>query len=204
MPSSASRCGSNCRACSPTRATVVYVTQDYREAMALGDRIAVLEGGRIAQIGRPGEIYLTPASMRIARLFGDPPINLLDVVPERDGNGIFARLSDQRVALDPELAEAVDRPCTLGIRPEAIAFSDAPDAIPVTVEAETPLNEKTVTLAVTKRGREVMISRPHDAPGPAEGEAGIAIDAADAVLFDRETGARIVPGAGRDSAEEAA
>lgn len=44
--------------------TVVYVTQDYKEAMALGDRIAVLVDGRIEQIGTPGEIYLAPATRR--------------------------------------------------------------------------------------------------------------------------------------------
>ncbi|MFK7889547.1 MAG: ABC transporter ATP-binding protein [Granulosicoccus sp.] len=70
-------------------ATVVYVTQDYKEAMALGHRIAVLSQGRIEQIGTPADIYLQPASMDIARLFGDPVINLFDVVGEQDEKGVF-------------------------------------------------------------------------------------------------------------------
>ena len=81
-------------------ATVVYVTQDYKEAMALGDRIAVLDAGRILQVGTPEDVYLRPATIAIARLFGDPTVNLLDVTPERDARGIFVTLSDQRVALD--------------------------------------------------------------------------------------------------------
>ena len=47
-------------------ATVIYVTQDYKEAMALGHRIAVIKDGAIQQIGTPAEIYLTPASTEIA------------------------------------------------------------------------------------------------------------------------------------------
>lgn len=188
-------------------ATVVYVTQDYREAMALGDRIAVLFGGRITQIGTPEQVYLRPATIDIARLFGDPTINLLDVTPERDNAGVFVRLSDRRVPLRRGLEGAVGRPCVLGLRPETLSFSEAApgsgDAIPVTVEAVTPFNEKTVTLAVTRRGREILISRPAGTPAPGEGPAGVAVDGRDAVLFDRASGQRIEP-ADDDAAEEAA
>jgi multiple sugar transport system ATP-binding protein len=177
------------------KATTIYVTQDFREAMALGDRIAVLLDGRIAQIGAPAEIYDAPVSLSVARLFGDPSINTLDVTPEIDAHGPFVRLSDLRQPLDPGLGHAKGADCVLGVRPEAARFVDegAPGAIPVTVEAETPLNEKTVTLVATKRGREILVSRPAGTPGPSEGPAHIAIDSAHALLFDRRTGARIAP-----------
>ena len=184
-------------------ATVVYVTQDYKEAMALGDRIAVLAGGRIAQLGTPEEIYLTPASIEIANLFGDPAINLLDVVPEEDADGIFVRLSDMRVPLDAGFAFAVGRDCVLGVRPEHLRFTDDPAAIPVTIEAETPLNEKAVTLTVTKRGREILISRPVGTPAPQSGAAALALDPRTVSLFDRDTGTRLAPG-GAGTAEAAA
>jgi multiple sugar transport system ATP-binding protein len=176
-------------------ATVVYVTQDYKEAMALGDRIAVLSAGRLAQLGTPQQIYQEPATIGIARLFGDPTINLLDVVPEDDGDGPFARLSDMQFPLDPGLAAAVGRECVLGLRPEAIRFVSAgsPGAIPVAIEAETPLNEKTVTLVVTKRGREILVSRPAGTPGPSAGVAHLAAAPGAALLLDRATGARLVP-----------
>ncbi|MEM1345393.1 MAG: ABC transporter ATP-binding protein [Pseudomonadota bacterium] len=174
-------------------ATVLYVTQDYKEAMALGERIAVLDRGRIVQIGPPEEIYRRPATREIARLFGDPSINLLDVVPERDATGLHVRLSGARVALDPGLEGALGQPCTLGLRAEALCFDDSPQAIPVRIEAETPLNEKIVTLALTQGGREILISRPAATPGPASGQAGIAIEARNALLFERESGARIAP-----------
>ena len=175
--------------------TVVYVTQDYREAMALGDRIAVLVDGRVVQVGTPADVYFTPATRQIATLFGDPAINLLDVEPDSDARGPFAMLSGRRLALDPGLAHAAGRDCTLGVRPESIGFADAdhPQAIPVGVEAETPLNEKVVDLVTTAGGREILVSRPAHVAGPSSDGAHIIVDAADALLFDRASGARIVP-----------
>lgn len=174
-------------------ATVIYVTQDYKEAMAFGDEIAVVNGGKVQQVGSPEEIYLTPANTDIARLFGDPVINLLDVTPQNGPTGAYVTVSGQQVALPGRQTVDADRPCTLGLRPEAIRFvdADAPGAIPVTVETETPLNEKTVTLAVTARGREIMVSRPAGTPGPSGGAAHIGVNANAALLFDRDSGALI-------------
>lgn len=174
-------------------ATVVYVTQDYKEAMALGDRIAVMSQGRIRQIGTPEDIYNTPADIEIARLFGDPTINLLDVTPKAGPDGIHVELSNVKVVLPGMPSEVAGRACVIGLRPEAIAFTDAgaPGAIPVTVEAETPLNEKTVTLVLTARGREILVSRPAGTPGPVSGPAHIAVNGKAAFLFDKESGGLI-------------
>lgn len=174
-------------------ATVIYVTQDYKEAMAFGDEIAVINGGVIQQIGTPEEIYLRPANTEIARLFGDPVINFLDIEPQQDASGIFAMISDKRVELDPSYSAVIGRPCILGIRPEAVLFStaDQANAVPVMVEVETPLNEKTVNLCLTARGREIMASRPAGTPGPDAGPAHVTMEASKALLFDRATGALI-------------
>ncbi len=61
--------------------TTIYVTHDQVEAMGLGDRIAVLEHGRLRQVGTPSEIYEEPADTFVAAFLGAPPMNLL----ERDG-----------------------------------------------------------------------------------------------------------------------
>lgn len=176
--------------------TVVYVTQDYKEAMALGDRIAVLVGGRIQQVGSPEDIYRRPANRDIASLFGDPVINLLDVVPERDEHGIFIRLSGQRFALTAQHDSVLGRPCVFGVRPENIRFAQPGElgSFPAKVEAETPLNEKIVNLVTTERGREILVSRPADSPGPAETDGGsvsLVISDTDWLLFDAETGQRV-------------
>ncbi len=175
-------------------ATVIYVTQDYKEAMALGDRIAVLDTKGITQIGTPEDIYCRPATIEIARLFGDPVINLLEITPEKMPTGaIETRLSGGRLVLSQSLAAHVGQSLLLGLRPESIRFvaSDTPGAIPITIEAETPLNEKTVSLAVTERGREIMLSRPAGTYAPDRGPAHVAVDANAVLLFDPKTGRRV-------------
>ncbi|TPK22587.1 ABC transporter ATP-binding protein [Mesorhizobium sp. B2-5-9] len=174
-------------------ATVVYVTQDYKEAMALGDRIAVMSQGVIRQLGTPEQIYREPANVEIARLFGDPTINLLDVKPARDARGGYVGLSNVQVHLADAPEAAIGRDCIIGLRPEALHFvgENEPGAVPVIVEAETPLNEKIVTLVRTVRGREILVSRPAGTPGRSEGKAHIAVDGKSALLFDRASGERI-------------
>ncbi len=173
--------------------TVVYVTQDYKEAMALGDRIVVMDGGCIVQSGSPADIYLQPANVDIARQFGDPVINLFDVTPQQSSAGQFVMLSDKPVALPENLPDLNGRPCVLGIRPEAMQFSDSTDpaAIPATIEAVTPLNEKTVTLMLTSGGREILLSRPAGNDDPQTGQMHVTFNPSAIHLFDRETGDRI-------------
>jgi multiple sugar transport system ATP-binding protein len=65
--------------------TTIYVTHDYLEAMSLGDRIVILSDGRVQQIGTPDEVYFRPANTAVARLFGDPEINLVEASVQRSG-----------------------------------------------------------------------------------------------------------------------
>ena len=66
--------------------TILYVTHNYREALGLSDRIMAIRKGNVEQIGTPEQMYETPATDFVARLMGDPPINLVDVeiVSEKD------------------------------------------------------------------------------------------------------------------------
>ena len=179
---------------------VLYVTQDYKEAMALGDRIAVLQGSRIAQLATPSEIYLAPASIGVARLFGDPTINLLPVEPMLVGSALHAVIEGVSVPLSTGHRAAVDRKAMLGIRPEHFSVSSTATlgAIPVEIVAETPLNEKTVLLMRTASGVELLASRPADDAGavPA-GSAYATFDPEAALLFDRVTEALIARETGR-------
>ncbi|MCV2875889.1 sn-glycerol-3-phosphate ABC transporter ATP-binding protein UgpC [Rhodobacteraceae bacterium XHP0102] len=93
--------------------TSVYVTHDQVEAMTMADRIIVMNGGVIEQIGTPAEIYKTPASTFVASFMGAPPMNLLQVT--REGAGL--RLADQVLNI---AAADIDETVTLGIRPEDI------------------------------------------------------------------------------------
>ncbi len=171
--------------------TVIYVTQDYKEAMALGHTIAVLDGGRITQIGTPEDIYLRPANTTISKLFGDPVINLLEVRPERDEAGVFIQLSDYKVRLEAGYEAFAGCDAIVGLRPELLRFAET--GIPVDIEAETPFNEKIVTLTQTKRGREIFVSRPAGTAAPSSGKTYLSVEGSGAILFDRTTGERIAP-----------
>ncbi len=115
------------------RSTIIYVTHDYREALALSDRILVLRKGSIEQEGTPEEVYYAPASDFVGRLIGEPPMNLIDgEVMKREGKSFFRagdrfkipvredRLKAMRIAAPPEGGQAFAR---LGIRCEHISLS---------------------------------------------------------------------------------
>jgi multiple sugar transport system ATP-binding protein len=91
--------------------TLVYVTHDQEEAMSVADRMAILESGRIRQVGTPVEVYDRPESAYVARLLGAPMMNLLPLSAEGDAAGGAIRL--------PEGARPRGA-TTLGIRPEAL------------------------------------------------------------------------------------
>ena len=88
--------------------TTIYVTHDYQEALALGDRIAVMRQGRLVQIGTPEEIWRHPADTFVARSLGQPEINLLDGVVD-DGR---IRLGDGSI----EVPVPADTRCDRGDR----------------------------------------------------------------------------------------
>ena len=176
--------------------TVLYVTQDYKEAMALGDRIAVLAGGDFAQIARPAEIYGKPATTNVARLFGDPTINLIPVAPLASPAGPKIGVGGASLSLPPGYAHAVGKSCVLGLRAKSIAVEDksSPEAFPVDVVAVTPLNEKTLLLLRAGDGREILASEAGTDEAPRRhGPAFARFDPGAALLFESASGRRIAP-----------
>ncbi len=93
--------------------TMIYVTHDQVEAMTLADRIVVLQGGNIEQIGSPRELYQAPKNLFVAQFIGSPKMNLLTGTCH---DGMF-------VAVDNPLVAAPQQACTLGIRPEDLCIS---------------------------------------------------------------------------------
>ncbi|MBZ9848367.1 ABC transporter ATP-binding protein [Mesorhizobium sp. CA14] len=94
--------------------TLIYVTHDQEEAMSVADRMAILEHGRIRQIGAPAEIYDRPASAYVARMLGSPMMNILPSV--HGASGIEAAEGTIRIADARAPAEAIE----IGLRPEDI------------------------------------------------------------------------------------
>jgi multiple sugar transport system ATP-binding protein len=176
--------------------TVLYVTQDYKEAMALGDRIAVLSDRDFAQIARPAEIYVRPATINVASLFGDPTINLIPVEPLASSAGPKIGIGGAALSLPPGYGHMAGKACVLGLRAENIVVADSssPESLPVEVVAVTPLNERTLLLLRTDDGREILASEAGTNEAPRRhGPAFARFDAEAVLLFDPASGRRIVP-----------
>jgi multiple sugar transport system ATP-binding protein len=113
-----------------TGTTMIYVTHDQVEAMTLGWRIAVLNGGRIQQVASPKELYEQPANTFVAGFIGNPPMNLFPTRLSLDAQGAaLIELGNQRLAAAPagmapeSLRDCLDRPLIGGIRPEAFRLA---------------------------------------------------------------------------------
>ena len=138
---------------------VIYVTQDYREAMALGRRIAVLRCGRFEQVAAPTAIYAEPANVEIARLFGDPTINLYRCRPQDGAVPLFG----DRVRVDG-MGDVMGRDLLIGIRAEdvEVATEPVPDAVPAELDAVTPLNVRAVLYLRGRNGEELLATVAED------------------------------------------
>ncbi len=98
--------------------TTVYVTHDQTEAMTMGDRVVVLQDGRLQQVGTPTELYERPVNTFVAGFIGSPSINLIDDVPVRDGRAVLT--SFLQVPVRTAAGAAAVEKVTVGIRPEGV------------------------------------------------------------------------------------
>ncbi len=115
--------------------TALYVTHDQVEAMTMGDRIVVMSGGNIAQIGTPQDVYLLPADMAVARTIGSPAMNLIPGSVTASGGDVTLQGDGWKLALSGEVAAALaaclkgpEQKITLGIRPEDVRLAPGTEA----------------------------------------------------------------------------
>jgi len=127
-------------------ATSIYVTHDQVEAMTLADRIVIMNGGYIEQVGTPMEVFLRPANTFVASFIGSPPMNLIDAsVRSIDGalHGIVSGDTEQALRLPEAFARNASegQAVKLGIRPEGITLSNIAEgrAIGCSIDLVEPL-----------------------------------------------------------------
>ena len=139
--------------------TVIYITQDFREAMALGDRIAVLYDGKFNDIDSPKNIYQNPSSLTTAKLFGDPTINNFNATIKKQNDFVEINVSGENFKLKRN-TNIQDGDCIVGIRPEDITLSNisSNNSIEVEFRTKTPLNLRIVFLVKLKNGLELLCS----------------------------------------------
>jgi multiple sugar transport system ATP-binding protein len=137
------------------RTTTVYVTHDQVEAMTLADRVVVMNGGRIEQIGTPQELYHHPKTRFVAGFIGSPAMNFVPSRLESNGAGLSLRVSDKLAfpvpaARTERYKPHVGKDLTFGLRPEHITEPRG--------DTREPRSEFTVNLDVVEpMGMETMV-----------------------------------------------
>jgi multiple sugar transport system ATP-binding protein len=165
--------------------TTIYVTHDQIEAMTMADRIVVMNGGNVEQVGTPLELYDRPVNLFVAGFIGSPAMNFLE---GKVAGGAFRSGDGMALPLPDHLDGQEGRATIYGIRPEH--FELRADGLPATVHLVEPTGSETQVMArlggipIVCAFRERVMARPGEtiriAPNPAL-----------AHLFDRETGHRL-------------
>jgi len=182
--------------------TTVYVTHDQTEALTMGDRIAVLKGGILQQVGTPREMYDTPANVFVAGFIGSPAMNI-GTFPVVDGQAIIGQaalpLSPDQLA---QLGPSDNGQVTVGFRPESLDV--VPAGTPGSFQVETVLVEELGSDAflygqlldtdaqLTAGDSEQVIVRIDPRNVPMKGEViNVAIKPGQAHVFAPSTGVRL-------------
>ena len=185
------------------RATMLYVTHDQAEAMTLGDRIVVLNGGQVQQIDTPLETYRRPRNTFVAGFIGSPAMNLLPGVLVRHG-GLRFRADGDAFAVDippvweRTLAPREGRPVILGVRPEDVrptvgaAGGGGMAGVRLRLDLVEPVGQELLVSAHSEGGAQEVTARlaPGSQVEPGQ-EITLSFDPDALHFFDAETRKRI-------------
>jgi ABC-type sugar transport system ATPase subunit len=166
-----------------TRTTSIYVTHDQKEALSLGNRVAVFQKGRLRQIGTPETIYSDPRDLFVARFVGDPAINLLEgEIALDDGR---ARFVAPEFSFPLTTSAGHAGAAIMGIRPEAATLGSPSGASArATVERVERLGGETLIHLRTEAGSCVLRAEPRAALPSAGDVVGLRVDPRRALFFD--------------------
>ena len=168
--------------------TFVYVSHDEEEVMAISDRIAIMIGGKVLQVGTPDEVYSSPNSIQVAEVIGTPPMNFF--AGQLTGGGmIFAStFLPSPMSLSPGYGS--DGVVTLGIRPEDLwMVTDGPGHMQLKVSSTEPLGGSTIVNGFAG-DKMVKVRAPGQVQLLAGQEISLAFDLRRLHFFD-EAGARL-------------
>ena len=184
------------------QATMIYVTHDQVEAMTMGDRIVVMNGGHIQQIDTPLALYNNPANRFVAGFIGSPAMNFIEGRLVRKDGLLFQSESDRVVLPLPdsiagEVSGAAGKPVTLGIRPEDLYVGGAHHVEGPVEDADfqldvtEPMGNEIVTYISNADSSLVARLEPQSLPKPGESIT-IAFDLQKLKFFDAESGDALI------------
>jgi multiple sugar transport system ATP-binding protein len=174
--------------------TMIYVTHDQVEAMTLADRIAIMKGGKIMQLGTPHEVYHKPQNRYVADFIGSPSMNFLDGTLE---GGAFS-VGDLTLPLDQyefvNGGASASKPATFGVRPEHVITGELVESArvktSVKIDLVEPMGSDTLVYA-DLAGTPIKIRMDGHSVVKAGDDLPIGIEPARASLFDAATELRI-------------
>ncbi|MFL9986895.1 ABC transporter ATP-binding protein [Paraburkholderia sediminicola] len=170
------------------RATTVYVTHDQIEAMTMADRIVVLNGGVIEQIGTPLALYDDPDNLFVAGFIGSPAMNFFASTYERKGDDACVRIGG--LALPAPLVNATNgQKVTYGVRPEHLSLAGA-DGMPFALEVVEPTGAAT-ELFGTVAGQACCVMLTGRTDVRAGTTIALLADPARGLVFDSASGRRL-------------
>ncbi|PKA45152.1 ABC transporter ATP-binding protein [Rhizobium sullae] len=185
------------------QATSIYVTHDQVEAMTLADRIVIMNGGNIEQIGSPMEVFLEPANTFVAGFIGSPPMNLLDAVIAKRGGGVKAVLTGntgQSLSIPDAFAKAAaeGQPIKLGLRPEimSVRTGDGRETLDCAIELVEPLGAEALLHGKTDGHSFIAKAETLYSHHELNAVARLGIDTARIHVFDAATGRSLKAGSG--------
>ncbi len=170
--------------------TMIYVTHDQTEAMTLANKIVVLRGGNIEQIGAPLDLYDNPANQFVAGFVGSPKMNFMsaEVVGVETGNVTLMLSNQGNVRLTLPLKDtppAVGDKVTLGVRPEHFTNADGGIAnLTVKVDVAEHLGNTSYIYANVASGEQLIIEREESRHDKTRDTLTVAIKSSHALLFD--------------------
>jgi multiple sugar transport system ATP-binding protein len=167
--------------------TIIYVTHDQDEALAVGGRLAVMKNGRLQQIGSPVEIYRRPANQFVAGFIGSPPMNFFTGVLQRNAHGWALPERGLAWTGGQHLEPHIGRPLVVGLRPENIQVM--PAASPAAAQIESIEWAGAVSyVRVRWRNQAITCQAPADASVTLGQPAQLQFDYAAACFFDAASG----------------
>jgi multiple sugar transport system ATP-binding protein len=173
------------------KTTTVYVTHDQIEAMTMADKIVVLNGGVVEQIGSPLELYDNPVNKFVGGFIGSPSMNFLPgTIRSANGAMVFDVASGGRLPLMNVPAGSDGRPATYGFRPEHLSLGGQ-DGIDFEVIVAEPTGSETQILGQVGANALVAVFRERIAAQPGE-TLRVTPNPKLSHLFDGETGQRLV------------
>ena len=169
-------------------ATMIYVTHDQVEAMTLADKIVVLDGGVVQQVGSPIELYQRPANLFVAGFIGSPKMNFVDVSVDKIADGTItvsgADVVSVPVALPSGPVQPGDR-LTLGVRPHDLVVAPSGAIVGRVIMVERLGNETIVNLELPSGASWLAVLDGDQALKRGESLA-LDVDPGKALLFDRD------------------